>query len=171
MSQTKPFHLLVGCALFALGSLLVACQSEIQSGGVTTASSSSDTTTGTVEQGTVSSPASVADVLAGLQYWDSTGTLQTGTMSSSALNLQNTFPGAGYYSSANNAPTASEIASGSTILGIAGSADFGSFTGSSAYRTVGDSQITLQQEVTTTLAAEALHAPGRLPRDSRYHEG
>ncbi len=45
---------------------LAACQSDVQ---------------GTLEVGTTNSPATPAQVLGGQQYWDQTGTLQSGTMS------------------------------------------------------------------------------------------
>jgi hypothetical protein len=143
LTQYRSLLAMTACTL--MGSVLVACQSDT----TFTGSQSTTTTAGGVqEQGTATNPASAGDVLSGLQFWDSTGTLQTGTLASQALNAQSTFS-SGYYTSITNTPSASQIASGSTILGVAGTADFGTFTNSNIFRTVGTTPITLQAEVTT----------------------
>ncbi len=88
------------------------------------------------------------------------------------FNAQNAWPGAGYYG-ANpiNLPSASQIAAGSTVLGVAGAVSFPSLVGSNAPRDAGidvdavlagqttSSQITLAQE-TTTYANTALPSGG-----------
>ncbi len=84
------------------------------------------------------------------------------------LNAQSSWPGAGYYSAnPTNLPTASQIASGSTILGVSGTVNFPSLTGSNAPRDAGvtvvsqlagqttSNQITMAQE-TGTYGASAL---------------
>jgi hypothetical protein len=117
------------------------------------------------ESGSTVSPAGAANILSGLEAWDATGTKITGTMTNQgALNAQNAFPGSGYYNgTVNNAPTASQIASGNTILGVSGSftGTFALNTGSNALRDAGvlvvpqlagqttSSQLTLNSEVAT----------------------
>jgi hypothetical protein len=105
------------------------------------------------ETGTTVSPAVAANILSGDEAWSSTGTKITGTMANQgALDASATFPGAGYYNgTVTNLPTASEIASGDTILGVAGNytGSFGANTGSNASRDIATAQITLQSEVST----------------------
>jgi hypothetical protein len=141
--MTTPIQTLTRIGLSAL--LFTGCESGIQA--INPPSSGS----GNSLQGTASSPASPAQVLSVSQYWDSTGTLQTGTMANQgALNAQASFPGAGYYSGISNMPVASSIASGIQILGVTGTlTSSGAGDLSNACRDVGTTQITELAEVTT----------------------
>jgi len=139
-------------ALSGVAVLLVGCQSELRGVG-SSPTSVEAAQTGTILQGTASSPATVTQVIAGQQYWDSTGTLQTGTMTNQgALNEAAAFPGAGYYNgTVSNTPTASQIMTGNTILGVVGTSTgtFDANTYSNAPRDVASTPITLLSEVTT----------------------
>jgi hypothetical protein len=103
--------------------LLVGCQSELRGVGPSPASLSA-TTTGTTLQGTATTPATEAQVVTGEQYWDSTGTLQTGTMANAGNWNMNTtvFPGAGYYSGLTSTLTTTNVCTGTNIFGAAGAA-------------------------------------------------
>lgn len=92
------------------------------------------------------------------------------------LNAQNAWPGAGYYGgSPTNLPATSEIVSGNTVLGVAGSAGFASLAGSNASRTLGTTQITEQAETatygTTTLPTGYRDVPKVETDDDGYAGG
>ena len=71
-----------------------------------------------------SNPASAAEILVGKELWNSDNQLIIGTMANHGdWDLTTSFPGAGFFSSVNNAPNADEICSSSTVLGISGMAD------------------------------------------------
>jgi hypothetical protein len=73
-------------------------------------------TTGTAVclSGNLSTPAVAGQVVAGMQFFDNSGTVKTGTMvSQGAFDASASFPGAGYYNgTVTNLPTASQIQSG-----------------------------------------------------------
>ncbi len=130
------------------------------------------------ESGTTSSPAGAANILAGNEAWDANGNKMTGTMTNQgALNAQNTFPGAGYYNgTVTNAPLASQIATGTTVLGAAGTYA-GTFTqsiGSGALRDAGVAVVPQLSGQTTSyqipLSAETTtYATSSLPSGAGYH--
>ncbi len=128
---------------FALLFALWGCKAEVV-GPVSTGSGSS----GTTVQGTATNPAGIADVLSGKEFWNGQGIMLTGTMANrGAFDASVTFPGAGYYNgTVSNLPTASVIASGSTVLGVSGTRSFGDEIYSMVHRTVGTTQITLSSE-------------------------
>lgn len=241
-------------AVSGLSALLLAsCQAELRGAGITTATSS---TTGTLLQGSATTEAESAQVLAGTQYWDSTGALQSGTMADQgnwnmnaspfpgagyfsaltstiapsnvcsgttifgaagaavcqagttstpggaanilatyeawdgmgskltgtmtnrgALDAQASFPGAGYYNGTlNNLPSASQVASGSTILGVSGSytGSFAAVMASMEHRDAATSQVSLQTEAVTNAASVYTHAdPGyrAIPKIAKDDDG
>ncbi|OFZ56408.1 MAG: hypothetical protein A2428_15670 [Bdellovibrionales bacterium RIFOXYC1_FULL_54_43] len=98
--------------------------------------------------GTLTSPAGPPNLLAGFQTFDGSGSVITGTMANGgSLNAQASFPGAGYYSGISSLPVSSQIVSGQTILGVAGTAAFPDFVWSNAYRTKGALRLTLREEL------------------------
>lgn len=76
------------------------------------------------QNGTLITPAASADILSGLQVWDSTGNILTGSMPNRGnLDASQSFPGNGYYTGViNNIPNASLVCTGNTILGVNGTA-------------------------------------------------
>lgn len=80
--------------------------------------------TATCLSGSTVSPAVVANVLAGKEYWDSTGTKNTGTMTDrgGAWDLTTAFPGTGYYSGITSALAAADVCTTKNILGSSGTA-------------------------------------------------
>jgi len=73
--------------------------------------------------GSATDAAATANVLLGKEYWDSSGTKQTGTMSNrGAWDLRTAFPGSGYYTGSSNAPASSQVCSSANLLGNAGTA-------------------------------------------------
>ncbi|MFM8270047.1 MAG: hypothetical protein ACKN9V_07645 [Pseudomonadota bacterium] len=80
--------------------------------------------TATCQSGTATDAASTANVLSGKEYWDGTGTKQTGSMTDqgSSWDLTIAFPGAGYYSGINPSLSSSQVCSSATFLGSSGSA-------------------------------------------------
>jgi hypothetical protein len=117
------------------------------------------------ENGATSSPASAANILSGLEAWNSAGAKMTGTLpNQGTFNEQNAFPGAGFYTgNTANVPTSSEILSGDMILGVTGTytGTFAANAASNALRDAGSTvipqlagqttshQITLQTETAT----------------------
>jgi hypothetical protein len=91
------------------------------------------------------------------------------------LNAQNSWPGAGYYSAnPTNLPTASQIASGSTILGVSGTVNFPSLTGSNALRDAGVTVVSqLAGQTTsnqiTTAQETGTYGTSALPTSSGYN--
>lgn len=119
------------------------------------------------QSGSTTTPAGAGNTLVGLEAWSATGSKFTGTMpNQGGLDAHATFPGAGFYNgTVTNLPLASQVVTGNTLLGVAGTAgaSFGAFTSSTISRDVGTSQITLLAEVTTYAgqgASPALPAGG-----------
>jgi len=76
-----------------------------------------------VQTGTSTNVATADAVIAGLDFWDSTGAKVTGTLANQGeWNLTSGFPGAGYISGVSNAPAAGSICTGTQVVGTAGSA-------------------------------------------------
>jgi hypothetical protein len=114
------------------------------------------------ESGTTSSPAGAANILSGLEAWDSTGAKITGSMSSrGALDASASFPGSGFYNgTVNNVPGAAQICSGTSVLGTTGTASCGGVgvtLNSNVHRDQATTAITQTAE-TTTYAGAALPA-------------
>ncbi len=121
--------------------------------------------TAVCQSGANLSPASTGQVLFGKQYFDSTGTLQTGTMPNrgdvdlNAIPLPTPSPTnhSGYYSSLKLTITSSQFCSGTTILGAGGTAlcnaIFGDFMATNFHRARNLAQFTLREEAGAFLGA------------------
>jgi len=159
-------NILIGKTIFGIAGSVVQeshsnCSSDNSTGCIATATYPT--------QSILSSPAAASEVLSGKQFYAGSA-LQTGTMvNQGGFDASVSFPGAGYYSGAtSNLPTGSQIASGSTILGISGTylGSFSANTGSNALRDPGSvvvpqfvnqatsQQLTLAQEVSTYEGAD-----------------
>ena len=100
------------------GEALMICEGYSVKGIAGTAKCNSSSVTNST-----SSPAAAGDILATLEAWDASGTKLTGTMANrGSWNATTAFPGAGYYNAQTNSPTATSIVSGTTIMGVAGTA-------------------------------------------------
>lgn len=80
--------------------------------------------TAVCQSGSTVTPAAITNVLAGMEYWDSTGTKRTGTMTDrgGAWDLTSAFPGTGYYSGITSALVAADVCNSKNLLGSAGTA-------------------------------------------------
>ncbi|MCM2279796.1 MAG: DUF1566 domain-containing protein [Oligoflexia bacterium] len=130
------------------------------------------------QSGTTGAPAGAGNILATYEAWDATGTKITGVMTNhGALDAQASFPGAGYYNgTVNNAPIASQIALGQTILGVSGSVDasFAAQTASQQHRDKTTTQVTQKAEATTAGGTVYTNSdPGyrAIPKISKDDEG
>lgn len=100
--------------------------------------------------------ASAANVLTGAYFWDSTGVSTQGSMANQGeVNLNTSaIPGAGFYSSLTLSLTASDICTGKSIFGNAGTAlcnsVFADLMGSTMYRDPATAQMTLSTETSTS---------------------
>ena len=129
--------------------------------------------TAVCQTGSTANPAGAANILSGLEAWNSTGTKITGTMANrGALDASVALPGAGYYNgTVNNAPGASQICSGATVLGASGSASCGASAASDAYRDTATAQITQTQETTTYAGADLPAQYRDIPKISKDDDG
>jgi hypothetical protein len=131
------------------------------------------------QSGTTVSPAGAANILSGLEAWDATGTKITGSMTNrGALDASASFPGAGYYNGIlNNPPTAGQIASGVTVLGVTGTlvgGSFADFMASMEHRDKATTQVTLKTESVTNAGTVYTNAdPGyrAIPKISKDNDG
>lgn len=82
------------------------------------------TGTAICQNGSLSTPAASADILSGLQVWDSSGNVLTGSMPNRGdLDASQSFPGNGYYSGVvNNVPNVNSVCTGTSVLGVNGTA-------------------------------------------------
>ncbi len=97
--------------------------------GITLLGVAGSATCGGVILPSLSTEAAAGSVLSGSEYINASGSKVTGTMASRGiLTLASSFPGAGYYSALSANPLAGTICTGTSILGVAGSATCGGIT-------------------------------------------
>ena len=99
---------------------LASCISEKKEFSASVSSKSCDVA---FQAGTNVTDATTSQVLSGYEFWTGDGVRRDGTMSNrGSFDVSSSFPGQGYYSGVSNLPSAEAICSGTTILGVNGTA-------------------------------------------------